>query len=69
MLTLTLNPDLFKDKIEMWQSIRKEQDRFLKAVRQVLNRNGLKIPPYLTTIEAQENGNPHIHIVFLVLNV
>lgn len=64
MLTLTLNPDLFKDKIEMWQSIRQQQDRFLKAVRQALNRMGLKIPPYLTTIEAQENGNPHIHIVF-----
>lgn len=64
MLTLTLNPDLFKDKIEMWQSIRQEQDRFMKGVRQTLNRNGLKLPPYLTTIEAQENGNPHIHIVF-----
>lgn len=64
MLTLTLDPSLFSNKIEMWQSIRQEQDRFLKGVRQALNRNGLKLPPYLTTIEAQENGNPHIHIVF-----
>ena len=64
MLTLTLDPSLFVNKIEMWQSIRQEQDRFLKAVRQVLNRNGLKLPQYLTTIEAQKNGNPHIHIVF-----
>jgi len=74
MVTLTLNPALFKSKPEMWVSIKPELNRFLTAVRIELKKYGREMPPYIATIEAmhgrKENnylskGNPHIHIVFI----
>ncbi len=61
MLTLTLNPQLFKSQSEMWLTIKPELNRFLTSLRYNLKH---RLPEYLTTIEAQKNGNPHIHIVF-----
>ncbi len=61
MLTLTLDPSLFNDRFSMWQSIKPELHRFLTSLRKALKGH---LPEYLATIEAQKNGNPHIHIVF-----
>ena len=64
-LTLTLDPKKFGgDKFVMWDTVTKEVDRFMKAVRMHFKRAGRVFPKYLWAIEGQKNGNPHIHIVF-----
>jgi len=73
MVTLTLDPEQYKSKWEMWTTIKKDFNRFMSDVRAYFKRKGYEMPPYLATIEAmkgrEENGyiargNPHIHVVF-----
>lgn len=65
-LTLTIDPKKYKhDKFKMWKSIKKELNRFLTALRYYFNKKSIPFPPYICTIEAQKNGNPHLHFVFL----
>jgi len=64
-LTLTLDPKEFnQDKYVMWDTITKEVDRFMKAMRMHFQRHNRVFPKYLWAVEGQKNGNPHIHIVF-----
>jgi hypothetical protein len=67
LLTLTLDPKLFKTKLDMWQ-IRKQQHRFIEDLRQIFKRSGKEFPEYLEGIEAQKKpksmGNPHLHFCF-----
>jgi hypothetical protein len=63
LLTITLDPKLFRDKLEMWQ-IRKQQHRLIEDLRQIFKRSGRKFPDYFAAIESQKNGNPHLHILF-----
>jgi hypothetical protein len=63
LLTITLDPKLFRDKLEMWQ-IRKQQHRFMEGLRLIFKRQGRKFPDYLAAVESQKNGNPHLHILF-----
>lgn len=65
LLTLTIKPSNFNDdKLEMWRSIKKEFYRFMDALQKHFNRHGRDFPPYLASIQAQKNGNPHLHVVF-----
>ena len=65
LLTLTVDPKRFSyNKIAMWESIKSEFNRFLTLLRYHLSKYGRVLPPYLATVEAQKNGNPHIHVVF-----
>lgn len=64
MVTLTVNPGKYDNKYLMWTDIKKQQDRFLKSLRDDFKKRGLDLPEYLATIESQKNGNPHLHIVF-----
>jgi len=66
LLTLTINPDkFFNDKTLMWLTIKKEVHRFFMILKKYLNKHNRKLPKYIMSIEAQKNGNPHIHIAFL----
>ena len=66
LLTLTIDPSKFNnDKVRMWMDVKHELNRFLTLVKYHLTKYDRVLPPYLATIEAQKNGNPHIHIVFL----
>lgn len=65
-LTLTIDPKEFNnDKFKMWIEIKKELNRFLTALKYYFKKRKIGFPPYICTIEAQENGNPHLHFVFL----
>lgn len=75
MLTLTLDPKKFQnDKFKMWEDIKKEQNRFLTALKYYFEKRGIPFPKYLSTIESMEGriengfigkGLPHLHIVFI----
>lgn len=65
MLTLTLNPALYKNKLEMWLSIKDDLHRFMMLFKYHFKKEKRDFPPYLSAIHSQKNGNPHIHIVFL----
>ena len=66
LLTLTFDPKKFgNDKFVMWESISKELNRFMKALRIHIQREGRTFPKYIWAVESQKNGNPHLHIVFL----
>ncbi len=75
LLTLTIDPEKFdNDKYRMWIAIKKEYNRFITAVKYYFRKQGLKLPPYICTVEAQKGrpennfiarGNPHLHICFL----
>lgn len=66
LLTLTIDPKLYhNDKYRMWNDIKKQYNRFITAVKYYFKKRGIKFPPYVCTIEAQKNGNPHLHICFL----
>jgi hypothetical protein len=60
-LTLTIDPKLFKSRYDMWVAVKKEQNRFLTLL---FKKIGKRIP-YIGVIEAHNNGNPHLHFVFL----
>lgn len=64
LLTLTLDPKKFDSRLQMWTEIKKELNRFLTSLRYNMKKQGRKFPEYLCTIQAQKNGNPHIHIIF-----
>jgi hypothetical protein len=66
LLTLTLDPKKYDwDQLEMWLTIKKDFHEFIKKLRIYFKRCGRTFPPYIHAIEAQKNGNPHLHIVFL----
>jgi hypothetical protein len=75
LLTLTIDPSIYSDdKFKMWINIKKEYNRFITAVKYYFKKQGMKLPPYICTIEAQKGraennyvarGNPHLHICFL----
>jgi hypothetical protein len=66
LLTLTLDPSKYSDdKFKMWIDIKKQYNRFITAVKYYFKKQNIKFPPYICTIEAQKNGNPHLHICFL----
>lgn len=66
LLTLTINPKLYNDdKFKMWIDIKKQLNRFLTNIKYHFKKQGRKFPPYICSIEAQKNGNPHLHICFL----
>lgn len=66
MLTLTIDPDVYKNnKLRMWQDIKPQYHRFITALKYHFKKSNRVFPKYLCTIEAQKNGNPHLHIVFL----
>lgn len=82
LLTLTLNPEKYDNLVEMWLSIKKEQNRFMTRIKQILRDKGIKDIKYLSIIECQKGTdifnkkgesvktswlNPHIHIVFFGL--
>jgi Uncharacterized protein involved in chromosome partitioning len=64
-LTLTLDPKNYSNRYQMWNNIKKEENRFLTGLFKKL---GKRIP-YISVIEAHKEekskGNPHIHILFL----
>jgi hypothetical protein len=64
LLTLTLDPNKFSSKLDMWINIKSEVNRLLSNLRYYFKKQGRRFPEYLCTIQAQKNGNPHIHIVF-----
>ena len=65
-LVLTLDPKKFNNNTyEMWSSIKKEMNRFLTALRYYFKKQSNSFPKYIVTLEAQKNGNPHLHFVFL----
>ena len=66
LLTLTLDPTMYSnDKYKMWMDIKKQYNRFITAVKYYFKKQKIKFPSYICTIEAQKNGNPHLHICFL----
>jgi hypothetical protein len=75
LLTLTLDPKKYGyDKFRMWTEIKHEYNRFITAVKYYFKKQGIELPPYVCTIEAQKGrsennyvsrGNPHLHICFL----
>lgn len=71
LLTLTLNPSKFDNFVNMWLVIKKEQNRFMTRIKQVLKDKGIENVRFLSTIECQKGEkswlNPHIHIVFFGL--
>jgi hypothetical protein len=63
---LTLDPKQFnEDKFEMWKNIKSEFNRFLTNLKYYFKKQKRVFPPYICSIEAQKNGNPHLHICFL----
>jgi len=66
LLTLTIDPAKYNnDKYLMWIDIKKQLNRFLTNVKYYFKKENKKFPPYICSIEAQKNGNPHLHLVFL----
>jgi len=75
LLTLTIDPSKYTDdKLKMWMDIKDQYNRFITAVKYYFKKQGLKLPPYICTVEAQKGrpennyiarGNPHLHICFL----
>lgn len=66
LLTLTLDPKLYdNDKLRMWLDIKPQYHRFITALKYHFKKENRKFPQYICSIEAQSNGNPHLHIVFL----
>jgi len=66
LLTLTIDPSKYNyDKYLMWVDIKKQLNRFLTNVKYWLKKEKRRCPPYICSIEAQRNGNPHLHIAFL----
>lgn len=75
LLTLTIDPSKYaNDKYKMWIDIKNQYNRFITAVKYYFKKQGLKLPPYICTVEAQKGrpennyiskGNPHLHICFL----
>lgn len=66
LLTLTIDPSKYNnDKYLMWIDIKKQLNRFLTNIKYYFKKENKKFPPYICTIEAQKNGNPHLHLVFL----
>jgi hypothetical protein len=66
LLTLTINPSKYNnDKYLMWIDVKKQLNRFLTNVKYYFKKEKRNFPPYVCSIEAQKNGNPHLHIVFL----
>lgn len=66
LLTLTIDPFKYNnDKYLMWVDIKKQLNRFLTNVKYHFKKEKRRFPPYICSIEAQKNGNPHLHIVFL----
>lgn len=66
LLTLTIDPAEYNnDKYLMWIDVKKQLNRFLTNVKYYFKKENRKFPPYICSIEAQRNGNPHLHIVFL----
>jgi hypothetical protein len=66
LLTLTVDPSKYNnDKYLMWIDIKKQLNRFLTNVKYHFKKEKRKVPPYICSIEAQKNGNPHLHLVFL----
>lgn len=65
-LCLTLDPKKFNNDIFlMWTTIKKEMNRFLTALKYYFRKRNVQFPKYIVSIEAQKNGNPHLHFVFL----
>lgn len=60
-LTLTLDPKRYNTRYDMYRDIKKEENRFLTLL---FKKIGKRIP-YISVIEAQNNGNPHLHMLFL----
>ena len=60
-LTLTLDPKKYPSRFDMWNEIKGEENRFLTSIFKKL---GKRIK-YFSTVEAQDNGDPHLHILFL----
>jgi hypothetical protein len=66
LLTLTIDPSKYNDdKYLMWLDIKKQLNRFLTNVKYYFKKENRVFPPYICSIEAQKNGNPHLHICFL----
>ena len=66
LLTLTIAPKIYNnDKLRMWQDIKNQYHRFITALKYHFKASGRAFPKYLCSIESQQNGNPHLHIVFL----
>jgi hypothetical protein len=66
LLTLTINPKKYNnEKLKMWFDIKKQYHRFITGLKYYFKKQNRDFPPYVCSIEAQRNGNPHLHIVFL----
>lgn len=66
LLTLTIDPKVFnEDKYKMWKNIKSECNRFFTKLKYYFKKQKRVFPPYICSIEAQKNGNPHLHICFL----
>jgi len=64
LLTLTVDKNKYDNFADMWLDVKKQHDRFLQNLRLHFKKHGRILPKYLSTIECQRNGNPHIHILF-----
>ena len=60
-VSLTMDPKRYPSRFDMWMAIKKEENRFLTSIFKKL---GKRID-YFSAVEAQDNGNPHLHILFL----
>ena len=49
----------------MWIDIKKQLNKFLTNVKYYFKKENRRFPHYICSIEAQKNGNPHLHICFL----
>lgn len=66
LLTLTLDPARYNgDKLRMWLDIKPQYHRFITGLKYHFKKENRDFPMYVCSIEAQKNGNPHLHIVFL----
>jgi len=66
LLTLTIDPKKYNnEKLKMWFDIKKQYHRFITGLKYYFKKQNREFPPYVCCIEAQRNGNPHLHIVFL----
>ena len=59
-VTLTLDPKKYSSRYEMFKDIKSQENRFLTRLFKETGRI-----PYISTLEVQKNGNPHLHILFL----
>jgi len=58
-ITLTMNPATYSNLIKASSNISKALNRFMSYLRKLL---GFR-PAYISVLEPQDSGNPHLHVV------